>query len=358
MQRTGRLALSLLAALFVLAPAAQAAPTITAGERSSGVKGMGSITNFPATGMTTIGDPGPEPPPRLFVHTATDVTVTLDETVDAFRAYVGDAVVPAQQTGPRTYVIDVPDGQALPVFVGFEIKQSDAEKTETAWYSAELAASPVPRLSTAWTAPVAPALLSAIEGPRGGPIAIADGFGLNPPTLRAAPGATVTIKLTGWVNWLTAHVGVTPLAATKVDDTTYTVALPADVVLPAKFTVDFDYSSETFQGRAGYIADLAALPVVAPPPTVTDGPATVSALKLRGRKLSATVTCAGTCPGVLTLRTSSMRIARLHFAGPGRLTTRISARALRHLRRHHTKALRVVLTTRGQATKVTRLRLR
>ena len=171
------------------------------------------------------------------------------------------------------------------------------------------------------------------------------------------------MTLTGWVNTLTARAGGTPLTAVKVDDTTYAVALPATMALPAKFSVGIDYSSETFLGSAAFTADLAAVRVQQPfvpaaqAPAV-DSPATLSALRLKGRRLSVSVACSGTCPGVVTLRTTSIRAARLSFAGPGRYTATISRSAQRHLQRHRTKRLRAVLTTRGFAPRALTLRVR
>ena len=71
-----------------------------------------------------------------------------------------------------------------------------------------------------------------------------------------------------------------------------------------------------------------------------------------------TVACSGTCPGVVTLRSGSLRIARLSFTGPGRSTATISRSAQRHLQRHRTKQLRAVLTTRGFAPRALTLRVR
>jgi hypothetical protein len=62
-------------------------------------------------------------------------------------------------------------------------------------------------------------------------------------------------------------------------------------------------------------------------------------------------------PGVLTLKAAHTRIARLTFSGPGRYTVTISRSAQRYLKRHRTKQLRALVTTRGQATKAVTLRV-
>ncbi len=363
MSRIGRWVVVAVGCLLAAVPAARAGvptPTVKVYERSSPAGPLGGETRNLLTGEVFIGDPGPERGPRLITFAAEELTVTLDAPADSLEAWLGDVSAPVTQTGERAYTVRAPAGLTLPAFLRLAITSTDGDWRTRAGWGLELAKSPSPTFATALTPAVRPALLSATEGSRnGGPTLIADGFGLNSPTLRVSPGGTVTVALTGWVNTLTARVGGVPLTAVKVDDATYTVALPANPTLPAKFSVGIDYSSETFLGSAGFTADLAAPTVLEPSqPTPVDGRATLSALRLSGRKVSVTVACSGTCPGIVTLRTSSIRIARLSFAGPGRYTATISRPAQRHLQRHRTKRLRAVLTTRGFAPRALTLRVR
>ena len=251
-------------------------------DRSSPANPLGGESRNLVTGEVMIGDPVPVRWPRLITSLSRNLTVTLNSPADSLEAWFGDVSAPVTQTGELAYSVTAPEGQTLPASLRLAITSTEGDwRSRTGW-GLELATSPSPTFATALTPAVRPALLSAIEGIRNGPILIADGFGLNPPTLRVAPGGTVTVALTGWVNSVTARVGGTPLTAVKVDDTTYTVALPANVALPAKFSVSLDYSTETFLGGAGFTADLAALPVQqsSPQPQPVDSPASLSTLRL------------------------------------------------------------------------------
>ena len=69
-----------------------------------------------------------------------------------------------------------------------------------------------------------------------GPTLIADGFGLNQPTLLADPGSVVTIKLEAAIDAVQVCLGVVALSVAPVRQRwTYTVTVPADASLPAKF---------------------------------------------------------------------------------------------------------------------------
>ena len=65
-------------------------------------------------------------------------------------------------------------------------------------------------------ASVRPSLLSGTETLLGGgPTLIYDGFGLNPPTLIAAPGAAVTVTTDMAVETVTVWLGETALPVTR-----------------------------------------------------------------------------------------------------------------------------------------------
>src|SRR4051794_38138575 len=196
--------------LLGAAPAARAdgpTPTITANDRSSPAKGLGSESRDAATGDIIVGDPGPGREPRLITPSPQNLEIALDGPADSLRASLGGVNARVTQTSALTYTVEVPESQALPVFLGLAITSTYGSWTTHAGWGLELARSPAPMFATPWSAAVRPALLSATEGPRTGSVLIADGFGLNPPTLRVAPGAIVTVTLTGWVNGLTAHAG-------------------------------------------------------------------------------------------------------------------------------------------------------
>jgi hypothetical protein len=314
MSRSGRLA------LIVAAPPAYGSPQPVVSHQglSSEAKFLGSEGRDNTTGDVVVGDPGPERTPRLLWRES-DLTVTRDSPAESVTARVAERDVPVEQTGELTYALDLSDGLTGPAMLELEIVSTEGDWTTRSRWGLEL-----------------------------------------------ADHATVDIKLSGWANSLTASLGRRALSPVKVDDLTYTVALPADLALPAKLYVELDYSGALYAAQGSWIADLAALPVAPAPATTTttttavirDARATLSALRLKGRRLSVTVACAGTCAGVLTLKTPSRRIARLAIAGPGTYTTTIGAPAQRHLRRNKVKRLRAVVTTRGQAPRALSLRLR
>ena len=104
--------------------------------------------------------------------------------------------------------------------------------------SAAQAAIPAPTVSIGG-ATVRPSLLSGTETALGGgPTLIYDGFGLNPPTLIAAPGSAVTI--------VDRHGGrdghgsgsARPRSRSPArSERTYAATLPADLALPARLGV-------------------------------------------------------------------------------------------------------------------------
>jgi len=199
---------------------------------------------------------------------------------------------------------------------------------------------------------------------------IGDGWGRNPPLLYAPPGSDVSITFPNAVETVEAvSAGLTGSSTALVPDAAgvYTFTVPADAPVPAKFWVRVTSSSATMRTQAGWNLDLNGFigapdpwgsPTVAQPtptpvplPVVTaplPKPAVLD-LRLTGRRLSATVSCPGGCAGYLTLRTASIRIARLELTGSGTFTATIRPAALRHLQRHRVKRLRVLLTTRGRA---------
>src|SRR5262249_14674368 len=82
---------------------------------------------------------------------------------------------------------------------------------------------PVPTLSTALSPAATPSLLSAMETPKnGGPTTIADGFGLNKPTLQLAPGGAVTIVLDKPVDVIRAYFEAQQLTLVATGEHTYT----------------------------------------------------------------------------------------------------------------------------------------
>src|SRR4051812_24795972 len=174
MSRAGRLLLYGLVTVLVLAavPAAHAAPTAAVGPVTSGMKALGSHSENRVDHSILVGDPGPEPAPRLFVTSAGDVTVTLDAPTTSLTASVAGAPVAVSQSGPLTYTIDVPEGQALPALVSVRIVSVNGDWDGDATWGVELAAPPVALFSTPATAPVAGSLLAALYGPHGGPTRI------------------------------------------------------------------------------------------------------------------------------------------------------------------------------------------
>ena len=171
----------------------------------------------------------------------------------------------------------------------------------------------------------------------GGPTLIYDGFGLNPPTLIAAPGSAVTITTDMAVDSVKVWVGETELPVTATGERTYAATLPAGLTLPARLGVSLDATTATHRLTSGWVLILAAPPPdPVPIPTVVLGPVAepVAALRisapvrLDGRRLAVTLTCADrAAPGTLTLKTPSLRVARLAYRASG--TRRVTIRARR-----------------------------
>ena len=180
-----------------------------------------------------------------------------------------------------------------------------------------------PTVSTSYGV-VTPSYVSGSERPRlgDGPTLIKDGWGLNPPALLADPGSVVTITLAAAADAVFVYLGAVTLPVAAAGERTYTVTLPADAVLPAKFGFRVESSTETTLLTDGWTLNLGGV-VVDPVPTPTPAPtaapvplpvprpepiATVgrSSLRLTGKRLAVTVACPLTapkgCAGTLTLR--------------------------------------------------------
>jgi len=159
-----------------------------------------------------------------------------------------------------------------------------------------------------------------------------------PPVLVAPAGTLVTATLDQPVSTLLfGFPGQTSSPATRMNDRTFTFTVPRDAQLPASLGFHAEWSAGDIDGEADYLMTLS--------------PATPAAsnLRLRGSQLSVDLSCPVGCTGFLTLKTTKLRIARLEIKAPGTLTATVRAAALRHLKRHKTKELRVVLTTTGRA---------
>jgi len=242
---------------------------------------------------------------------------------------------------------------------------------------------PRPTVSTSYGT-VTPSYVSGTMTPRGGggPTLIADGFGLNQPTLLADPGSIVTIKLAGPVDLIRIWLGQAQLPVVPAGAWTYTVSVPADASLPAKFGIGTESSTDQWLMTDSWILNLGGdIPDTVPPqptPTPTPTPwvlptarpepiAKVGArVRLTGKRLRVTVACPAeapkACAGALTLKTASIRVVRLPFAGiPGgssaTLTTTVRAAAVRHIKRHRVRTLRVVVTAASGTTSATYVKL-
>ncbi|HET6548078.1 MAG TPA: hypothetical protein VFG79_06480 [Solirubrobacter sp.] len=211
-----------------------------------------------------------------------------------------------------------------------------------------------------------------------GPAMIGDGFPMTFPALVALPGEQASLTLDGPADTITARVGATPLAVAAVGDLAYTLTIPGDTTLPARVSVIVDDHTADWVRSSTYALDLVPAPPPPPPPppspvlpglveAAPEPPARIVRARLGGRRLSVAVACPATarsaCAGRLTLKTRWLRIARLSFAevpaGARRtLRTRIRPSAARHLRRHHVKRLRAVVSAPGRAAVVARLPLR
>jgi hypothetical protein len=243
---------------------------------------------------------------------------------------------------------------------------------------AAFAQAPEPSVATTYGT-VSPSYLSGTESPRSGagPSVIKDGFGLNPPTLMADPGSVVTITLTDDADAVVAFLGATTLPVAETGEHTYAVTVPADAVLPQSFAFRVESSSERTFLTDSWVLRLGAEPAAASepapaPPAVhalpADDRAVASAVTLHGRRLSAVIECpvaasAGCGGGTLTLKTRSLRVARLTFGrlAAGRRTTlraTVGAATVRHIARHRVRTLRAVLTPADEASRPMLLPLR
>ena len=246
------------------------------------------------------------------------------------------------------------------------------------WAPAAGAQAPRPTVSTS-SGVVVPAYLSGTESPRSGdgPTLIKDGFGLNPPTLAAEPGAVVTITLPSAADAVVAFIGGAPQPVTAAGVNAYAVTVPAGTTLPARFSFRVDSSTETTLLTDAWLLDLGGdiagppvvptAPPVADPTPVADPLPLARSVRLRGAHLSAIVSCPAArpaaCAGTLTLEAAGRSVARLRFASvaPGTQTTlrtTLPASIRRHLRRHHVRSLRAVLTPTGGPAIRSRLALR
>jgi hypothetical protein len=231
--------------------------------------------------------------------------------------------------------------------------------------SAAQAAPPVPTVSIG-DATVTPSLVSSYESEIGSPrVIIGDGFGANPPALMATAGATVTIVSDIAVDTATARVGYVQLEVKRVDERTFRATLPDGLVPPTTLAIGLAVTTATHRLSSYWTLDLVAPPpeVVAPPPEpiVFGAPAPAPALeptaRLAGRRLAATVTCAGSCAGKLTVKLASgRRIARWTFTEAGTLRATVSRSTGRRLR--GVKQLRAVLTPEGGAPAALSVRLK
>jgi hypothetical protein len=369
MSRNGRFVLSAFACLLLAPTVAQAAPkpTFSTLDGVTAGKFQSSTTYDTVTGTSTAGDGDFRLPPSLPVRPGEDVTITLDTPADALDAQmmtVGD--LPATQIGGRTYRVHVPESVTLPVLLIAAIHSTDPGFQRRQDWTIDLrlpAGYAAPQVSTAWTAPLTPKLTFADHRDTSGetpmpPVAPTPDDAL--PRMIGAAGAPVKIQLDGRVGSLSATFGSMPLAVTKLDDLTFTTVLPAGATFPGRLSVDTDSSSMFIIDSAHSAVMVDSVPAVRGTETATVkpvSPATVSRLRVSGRRLQATITCSMTCPGVLTLRSGGFRVARVTVAGPGIVKTRLRAKAQRFLKRHHPKTLRAVLTTRGHAPKAATLKV-
>jgi hypothetical protein len=249
------------------------------------------------------------------------------------------------------------------------------------WAPAAGAQASRPTVSTS-SGSVTPAYLSGTESPRSGvgPTLVKDGFGLNPPTLAAEPGAVVTITLPSAPDVVVAFIGGAPQPVTPAGANAYAVTVPAGTPLPAQFSFRVDSSTETTLLTDAWLlnlgGDIADPPVVPTAPPVADPTPVADPLlplplarsaRLRGTRLSVVVSCPAArptaCAGTLTLKAAGRRVASLRFANIASgtqttLRTALSASTRRHLRRHHVRTLRAVLTPTGGPAISSQLTLR
>jgi len=204
-------------------------------------------------------------------------------------------------------------------------------------------------------------LIELVDEP--GRVIIADGciaFGCPVPELRTEPGETVTIRVDGPVDELTARAGGE--IATPRDATTWTLTAPS---VPAELNISVRETTATERSRYGLRLMLVGPPPPPPPPEVT--PTVAPALpprasvarsaRLNGRRLTFTIACpaaaTAACAGTVTVRANGRTLARKTFAGlaPG------SRRTLKTTLSRRRTNLRAVLAVPGAAPVTTRLAL-
>ena len=187
-------------------------------------------------------------------------------------------------------------------------------------------------------------------------------FGCPVPELRTEPGETVTIRVDGPVDELTARAG--DAIATPRDATTWTLTAPA---VPAELDIAVRETTATERWRYSSRLMLVGPPPPPPPPPVDVLPTVTPALpplpsvarnaRLRGRRLTMTVVCpsaaTAACAGTVSVRANGRTLARKTFAGvaPG------SRRTLKTTLSRRRTNLRAVLAVPGAAPVTTRLAL-
>lgn len=187
-------------------------------------------------------------------------------------------------------------------------------------------------------------------------------FGCPVPELRTEPGETVTIRVDGPVDELTARAG--DAIATPRDATTWTLTAPS---VPAELDISVRETTATERYRSRSVLMLVGPPPPPPPPspevvpTVTPAvsplPSVARNARLRGRRLTMTVVCpsgaTSACRGTVSVRANGRTLARKTFAGvaPG------SRRTLKTTLNRRRTNLRAVLAVPGAAPVTTRLAL-
>lgn len=176
----------------------------------------------------------------------------------------------------------------------------------------------------------------------------ADGTAENAPALIVTPNDTVTIAIDDDVKELSASLYRTgfDIKPVRLDARTYTFSYPQSVLLPQLLLVFVRYEGAKESGDRTWAVQLRA----------PDTP-TLSAARLKGRRLSIKLACPSTCDGTLTLRTNK-RIARFTLEGvtTQTLTTTLTPAMRRFLKRNPYIGAR--LATRGRATINETFRLR
>jgi hypothetical protein len=197
-----------------------------------------------------------------------------------------------------------------------------------------------------------------------------------PPELAVVPGETVTIALNAPELGVTVDSFRTMLASTGDPVTASPPNAPLSLVIPADFTLpeylwfNIDAQDDTMAWHGAAAVKLVPVPAPAATPAPQEAapkpPAgvTLRSVKLKGKRLTLTATCAAAqgCDGTITLRSSGLRIARLNVGSIANGTTktlkkRIAASRVRHLHRHKVKFLRAVITPAKGQPLVSQLRL-